>query len=385
MRLPILQRRIPARQSGVTGPARLDTRIGPLLRRLRPGDIAVINQVDLDRATAEALVAAGVAAVVNAAPSISGRYPNLGPAVLLAAGVPLVDSTGMGVFGRIRDGDEVWLDGPALFKGSAQVAFGIEQTEESVVAATEAARSGLAEQIQAFTADALELVNREHGLLLDGAGLPVLATPLADRQVLVVTAGHGVADELARLQRYVREFRPVIVAVDAGADTALKLGHRPDVIVLGDAAADSVSDEALLCGAELVVLAGGERLERLGLDGHTCRAPVAPADLAVLLAGVRNASLIVQVGTRVTLLDLLDRARSDARADGCSDGRSHGPAAFLVRLKLGSRIVDADVVQALCRERIKGRYLVGLVVSALAALLAAMAVSPVVWGLLGFD
>src|SRR5690606_24365794 len=95
---PLLRRRTPATgsadPSGITGPARVDPRTKNLTKRLQPGDIAVIDHLDIDRVSAEALVACRPALVLNAARSTSGRYPNLGPGILLEAGVPLVDDLG---------------------------------------------------------------------------------------------------------------------------------------------------------------------------------------------------------------------------------------------------------------------------------------------------
>src|SRR5947209_10709361 len=116
MRIATLRRsRTGERPPGVVGTARLDRRTKNLTKRLRPGDIAVIDHVDLDRVAAEALVASGVAAVVNVAPSVSGRYPNLGPEVLMAARVPVVDDVGPDVFGRVRDGDRVRVQGDTVY------------------------------------------------------------------------------------------------------------------------------------------------------------------------------------------------------------------------------------------------------------------------------
>src|SRR3954452_1211618 len=94
MRLPTLRRTRTAEPGTFSGIARLDRRTKRLVGRLRPGDIAVIDHVDIDRVAADSLVAVGVAAVLNVKPSISGRYPNLGPEVLIQAGIVLVDDLG---------------------------------------------------------------------------------------------------------------------------------------------------------------------------------------------------------------------------------------------------------------------------------------------------
>ena len=94
---------------GVVGTARVDRDIDRLLRRVCPGDIVVLDVLDLDRITADALVDAEIAAVVNASPSVSGRYPNLGPEVLMANGVTLIDETGPEVFKKGKDGAKAIL------------------------------------------------------------------------------------------------------------------------------------------------------------------------------------------------------------------------------------------------------------------------------------
>lgn len=370
MKLPTLRRTRTARLPGVTGPARLDSRTDNLLKRLKPGNIAVLRHLDLDRVTAEAMVAAGVAAVVNAAPSISGRYPNLGPGVLVAAGIPLVDQAGMGVFGRVSDGDSVRLDGPALFCSDLQVAFGVEQTASSIETATAAARAGLVAQLEAFTADTIEHLRRNHDLLLESVGVPDIDTRLAGRHVLIAVRGADIREDLAKLRAYIREYRPILIGVDGGADSLLEAGHTPDLIV-GDM--ESVPDGALRCGAELVVRSdhegsppGTDRLERIGLAARAFAAPGASEDLAVLLADSKGASLIVVAGSSASLLDLLDR------------GRSGTPSTLLTRLRAGAKLVDANSVGQLCHSRIHLWYIVALVIAGLLALLVALAATPLV-------
>src|SRR3954452_12604622 len=252
MRLATLRRpRGGDRPPGVAGPVRMDLRTKQLTKRLRPGDIAVIDHVDLDRVAAEALVSAKVCAVVNAAPSISGRYPNLGPEILLAAGVPLLDDVDGDVFGRVREGEVIRLLDDTLYNADGEVlAKGTVQSAEAVAAAMAEARAGLAVQLESFASNTMEYLKRERELLLDGVGVPDIRTDLEGRHALVVVRGYDYRRDLAALRHYIREFRPVLIAVDGGADALLEVGMRPHIIV-GDM--DSVSDEALRCGAEVVV------------------------------------------------------------------------------------------------------------------------------------
>src|SRR4051812_17602472 len=252
MRIATLRRpRGGDRQPGVTGVARLDRRTKTLTKRLRPGDIAIIDHVDLDRVAAEALVAAGVAAVLDVAPSVSGRYPNLGPEVLLTAGIPLLDSLGADIFSQVREGERIRVLEDTVYAVDGRVlAKGNEQTPQRLSAAMAEARAGLAVQLEAFASNTMEYLRRERELLLDGIGVPEIRTVMEGRHVLVVVRGYDYRQDLQALRPYIREYRPVLVGVDGGADALLEVGLRPDLIV-GDM--DSVSDAALRCGAEIVV------------------------------------------------------------------------------------------------------------------------------------
>src|SRR5687767_12556631 len=118
---------------GVGGIVRLDRRTKNLTKRLRPGDIAVIDHVDIDRVSADALVGTKVAAVVNAAPSISGRYPNLGPEILINAGIPLLDDVGREVFAQLKEGAHVRVEGNQLLTDDGTVvAEGVAHNPETV-------------------------------------------------------------------------------------------------------------------------------------------------------------------------------------------------------------------------------------------------------------
>jgi uncharacterized membrane-anchored protein len=361
---------------GISATARLDRRTKNLTKRLRPGDIAIIDHADLDRVSAEALITRQVAAVVNAAPSISGRYPNHGPQLLAEAGVPLVDDVGPDVFDHLSDGQLVRLDGGALYLRDEIVAKGTVQDDKSVAAAMEDARAGLADQLKAFFANTMEHLSRDTELLIEGIRVPELGISLEGRHVLVVARGYRHRDDLLALRAYIREFKPVMVAVDGGANALLDAGYRPHLIV-GDM--DSVSDRALNCGAELVVHAypngvapGLARVQDLGLASVLCPATGTSEDIAVLLADEMGASLIVAVGMRFSMTDFLDKDRPGMAS------------AVLTRMKVGDKIVDAKGVSRLYRSRISGRALLTLALAALVAVLAAASVSVPTKVLLGF-
>ncbi len=356
-------------ESAAAGTARLDRRTKRLTQRLRAGDVAIIDHVDIDRVAGDALVAAGVSAVVNASPSISGRYPNLGPGVIVAGGVPLLDGVGPEVFELVREGQRVRLEGETLYLGDEPVAKGNRQDTESVAAAMAEAKAGLSVQLEAFAANTMEYMKRERDLLLDGVGVPEVKTVLDGRHCLIVVRGYDYREDLAVLGAYIREFRPVLIGVDGGADALVEAGYTPDMIV-GDM--DSVSDDVLQCGAEVVVHAypdgrapGLARVENLGVRAVVFPAAATSEDIAMLLADERGATLIVAVGTHATLVEFLDK------------GRAGMASTFLTRLRVGSKLVDAKGVSRLYRQRISSLSLFVLVLSALCAMAAAVAVSTV--------
>ena len=369
MRLPTLRRPRPAEPGVLSGAVRLDRRTKRLVGRLRPGEIAVIDHVDLDRVAADSLVAAGAAAVLNAKPSVSGRYPNLGPEVLIQAGIPLVDDLGEEVFDRIREGDTVRVEVDGVYLGDELIAQGARQDAESVAKAMSEAREGLSVQLEAFAANTMEYLKQERDLLLDGVGVPDVETRLSGRHCLIVVRGYDYQADLEVLRPYIREFKPVLIGVDGGADALVEAGYTPDMIV-GDM--DSVSDDVLRCGAEIIVHAypdgrapGLARVHQLGLPAVTFPAAATSEDIAMLLADEKGASLLVAVGTHATLVEFLDK------------GRGGMASTFLTRLKVGGKLVDAKGVSRLYRQSMPGSSLLLLVLSALAAMASAVAVSTV--------
>ncbi len=354
---------------GLLALARLDRRTKNLTRRLLPGDIAIIDHADLDRVSAESLLRCQVAAVLNAAPSITGRYPNMGPQLLIEAGVPLIDDVGSDVFEKVAEGHQVRLDGDTLYAGDNIAAKGTVQTAESVTAAMKKAKAGLADQIRAFMANTVEYIGRDFEELIDGIRVPELRTKLEGKHALVVARGYRHREDLQALRAYIREFKPVMVAVDGGADTLLDAGYRPHLIV-GDM--DSVSDKALTCGAEIVVHAypdgrapGLARVSELDLDSVLCPATGTSEDLALLLADELGARLIVAVGMRFTLVEFLDK------------GRPGMASAILTRMRVGDKIVEPKGVSRLYHSRISTSWLVLLVLTAAMTIVVAIWILPV--------
>jgi uncharacterized membrane-anchored protein len=357
-----------AEPPGIVAVARVDRRTKNITRRLNPGEIAIINHADLDRVSAEELIRRKVVAVVNASASITGRYPNLGPQQLLEAGIPVIDAAGPDVMVTVADGAVVRLDHETLYLGDAVVAKGTPLTAESVQAAMAEARAMVGLQIESFAANTLEFMRREYELLTDGIQPPQLDTDMTARHVLVVVRGYHYREDLAALRPYVREYKPVILAVDGGADAVIEAGYTPDVI-LGDM--DSVSDKALRCGAELVVHAypngrapGMARVRGLGLHAVTCPAPGTSEDVALLMADAKGASLIAVVGTHYTLEEFLDK------------GRPGMSSTFITHLRVAGKLVNARGVHQLYHSRISGWSLLLLVLAAAVTVLVTILFSP---------
>ncbi len=353
---------------GVVAPARLDRRTKNLTRRLQPGDIAIIDHADLDRVSAESLVRCGVAAVLNVAASITGRYPNLGPQLLVEGGIPLIDDVGPDVFDKVAEGRLVRLDGDTLYAGDAVVAKGTVQTSESVAAAMAVAKAGLARQIRAFMANTIDFIGRDFEELIDGISVPQVRTKLEGKHALVLARGYRHREDLQALRAYIREFKPVMVAVDGGADTLLDAGYRPNMII-GDM--DSVSDRALTCGAEVVVHAypdgaapGLARVRALGLDPVLCAVKGTSEDVALLVADELGARLIVAVGMRFNLVEFLDK------------GRPGMASAILTRMRVGDKMVEPKGVSRLYHSRISTAWLVLLVLAAATTIVTAAVALP---------
>src|SRR5690348_15025599 len=173
MRIGTLRRgRAPESATGVAGTVRLDRRTKSLTKRLRPGDIAVIDHLDIDKVAADTLVAARPAAVVNAARSISGRYPNLGPEIIVSAGIPLIDDVGPDLLDQVCDGALLRLHEGQVWRGERLLGKGQEQDAASITTAIQEARAGLAVQLESFVANTMEYMLRDRDLLLDGVGVP---------------------------------------------------------------------------------------------------------------------------------------------------------------------------------------------------------------------
>ena len=343
------------------GTARVDRRTKDLLRRIQPGEIAVIRHENLDRIAADGLVEARALAVINASPSTTGRYPNIGPLRVVESGIPLIDVDRPDLLDAVSEGSTLRVAGGAIWCGDELIAEGHVLTKADLEAKLEAARSAIGAELELFAENTLQYIHREARLFFEPLALPELRTRCQGRHALVVVRGHDYRDDLAALRPYMREYKPVLIGVDGGADALLEFGFKPDIII-GDF--DSVSERALHCGAELVHhvhpdgrAPGREELADFGVEYQEFVAEGTSEDVAMLLAFEQRATLIVAVGTHATMVEFLDK------------GRRGMASTFLTRLRLGPMLVDAKGVNSLYAGRVRRLDILLLVGAALVAMI----------------
>ena len=372
MRMASLLTRNNGTRPGVVGTARVvrdvEKDVDKLLTRIEPGDIVVIDILDLDRATADALVTANIAGVVNAATSISGRYPNLGPEVLVGNGIVLIDDAGPEIFKKIKDGAKIRLHDGGIYAGDRRLAAGTERSEQEIMEIMHEAKTGLVAHLEAFAGNTIEFIRSESPLLIDGVGIPAIDVDMHRRHVVVVAEGPAAEADLKALKPFIKEYQPVLVGVGSGADVLHKAGYRAQLIV-GDPG--NISTETLKSGAQVVLPAdadghapGLERIQDLGIGAMTFPAAGSAADLALLLADHHGASLIVTAGHSASIEEFFDRSRQQSN-----------PSTFLTRLKVGEKLVDAKAVATLYRNRVSAGAIAMLVLAMLIAVVVALWVS----------
>jgi uncharacterized membrane-anchored protein len=352
----------------LTGPAKLDRRTKDLVKRLSADDVAIIDHTDLDRVSAEELVESGVRVVVNVGESQSGRFPNPGPLALVRAGVRLIDVSGAELFDNLHEGEFVTVRGAGIYRNGTCLATGRVLDERELERMLGEQRGRVTEALEAFAENTMRYLREEGKLLAEGIDFPALQTRFRDRHALVVARGPGYKRDLRMVRPYIRDFKPVLIAVDGGADALLEAGYTPDIIV-GDM--DSVSDDALRCGAELLVhgyrdgvAPGEERARELGVPYQIARATGISEDVALLLAYEKGSELIVAVGTHFNLIEFLERNRA---------GMS---STFITRLKVGEILIDAKGVSRLASRQVGIWPLVLLALAGLGAIAVAIVVSP---------
>ncbi|MEG0249933.1 MAG: putative cytokinetic ring protein SteA [Peptostreptococcus sp.] len=347
---------------------RKDRKTKKLAKRIMAGEIAVINHVDIDEVAAKSLVEAKIKLVINAAESISGRYPNAGPNILVKENILIIDNVGEETFDSLEEGDIIVVEEGKIYRDNELLGEGEVMTADVVAQKTKHAYENIGAELDRFIDNTIEYARKEKGMILGDVEIPKMKTNYDGKHVLVVVRGHNYKADLQAIISYIEEVKPVLVGVDGGADALLESGYRPDVIV-GDM--DSVSDEALKSAKEIVVHAytngkapGLKRVEDLGLEAVIFASPGTSEDIAMLAAYEYNAKLIVALGTHSNMIDFLEK------------GRKGMASTFLVRLKIGARLIDARGVSMLYKSRLKLKYIVALIVTALFPVLILISLSP---------
>jgi uncharacterized membrane-anchored protein len=337
--------------------ARKDRKTKELVNRLNTGEIAVINHKDIDEVAANCLVDCKPKLIINADQSISGRYPNLGPNVLQNAGIPILDYVGLKVFEMIQEDDILEIIDEEIYRNGELLGKGQLLTEELIQLKLAETEKNFEHELEKFIENTLDYAKKEKEFILGSLKLPEIKTVFQGRHVLVVVRGQNYKEDLHAIKSYIDEFNPILIGVDGGGDALLEFGYTPDMIV-GDM--DSVSDKCLLLCKEIVVHAypdgrapGLTRVESLNRTAVVFPAPGTSEDIAMLLAFDKGADLIVAVGTHSNMVDFLEK------------GRKGMASTFLVRLKVGSKLIDAKGVNKLYKESVKIKHLVGLLIGAM--------------------
>lgn len=351
-----------------------DRKTKNLCARLQPFQVAVVDHADMDEMAALSLLQASVRAVINLSPFMTGTYPAEGAKRLLEAGIPLYECTERdaalidevdGKLGIVRK-NELWIQSEQGWKRRAGL---LRVSAKEIGRRWQEATERLDEVLSAFIDNTLTYASAEKEWFLRPLEKPQLLTRMADRHVVVVVRGRHYREDLRMLSSYIRDYKPVLIAVDGGADALLENGYLPDLIV-GDM--DSISDQALCSGAEVIVHAfpdgrapGRERVEKLGVRYQLLAAPGTSEDIAMLLAYEEKAKLIVTIGTHSTMIDFLEK------------GRKGMASTLLVRTKIGSRLIDAKGVSQLYKPRWSWNWTGWLLAATLVPILAALSVHPV--------
>ena len=339
------------------GKIKKDRKTKNLIKRLKPGDIALIAHKDLDEIAANSLVESKIKCIINTEETISGKYPNQGPSILLEANIPIYEASNKEIIDLVEEGEIIEIDGDKIIYKGEIISNCQLLNDEKISSLLDIGYDNIEKELDKFIENTLEYAKKEKGLVTGKVPIPKVKTKICNRHVLVVVRGKDYKRDLQAIQSYINEVNPVMIGVDGGGDALLEFGYTPD-IVIGDM--DSISDRCLKISKEIVVHAytngkapGLDRVKKLGLNAVIFPSPGTSEDIALLLAYANNADLIVAVGTHNNMIDFLEK------------GRSGMASTFLVRLKVGSRLVDAKGVNKLYRSHLKLKYVVGLALAAL--------------------
>ncbi|MTI79394.1 MAG: hypothetical protein FH758_00720 [Firmicutes bacterium] len=352
----------------IKGVVKYDRKTKNLVKRLQPGDIAVINHRELDKVAAQSLIDSKVKAVINIAPSLCEDYPNLGPLTLLDAGIPLIDNTGEELLNGISEGTKVELVDGDIYSKSNLIGHGLLLDKDYILRKMDESKTNINETLSKFVKNTLDYAQNEIDFICENLPMPNVKTTFNNKHTLIVVRGHNYKEDLIAIKSYIDEVQPVLIGVDGGSDALLEFGYTPDIII-GDM--DSISDNTLNCGAELIVhgypdgrAPGLQRIEDLGLEAKVFAARGTSEDIAMLLAYEKGTELIVAVGTHSNMLEFLEK------------GRKGMASTFLMRLKVGSVLVDAKGVSKLYKSPMKARYVAQLILAAMVPLMVVMVMAP---------
>ena len=352
----------------IEAPIKVDRKTKRLAKRLTSKDIAVINHIDIDEVAANSLVEGKIKLVINASKSISGRYPNKGPSILVQNNIMIVDNVGEELFHELKEGETIKVIDGKIYREKILVGEGEVLGKKEVDVLIKKAYENISVELDRFIDNTIEYAKKEKGFILGDIEIPKVSTDYKNRHVLIVVRGQDYKQDLSTILSYIDEMKPILVGVDGGADALLEFGYTPDVIV-GDM--DSVSDEALQKAKEIIVHAytdgrapGLKRVNDLGLDAITFPAPGTSEDIAMLIAYEYKAELIVALGTHSNMIDFLEK------------GRKGMASTFLVRLKIGSKLIDAKGVNLLYKSKLKMKYIWALILAALFPIIIILSTTP---------
>lgn len=341
----------------IKGMLKKDKKTKNLTKRLEYGDIALIDHKDLDEVAALSLVESKIKCLINMSETISGRYPNQGPSILLEANIPIFEVKEENIYNQIVEGDIIEIiDDYIVYKGN-KIAQCKLLDEDTIQELLDIGFHNTEKELERFIENTLEYAKKEKGLVTGKISIPRTKTKINGKHVLVVVRGKDYKMDLDAIRSYIDEVNPIFIGVDGGGDALLDYGYIPHIVV-GDM--DSVSDKCLKKTKEIIVHAypdgrapGLKRIKNLGLDAQVFPAPGTSEDIALLLSYANGADLIVAVGTHTNMIDFLEK------------GRSGMSSTFLVRLKVGSILVDAKGVNKLYHSSLKLKYVIGIAIAAL--------------------
>ncbi len=323
-----------------------DNKTKQLLTRIKQNQIAVINHTDLDQIAADGLIEKKVKAIINFSNTLTGKYPTVGLKKVLKAKIPVFDVIEKHkAFHELVDGYDVLIDRNKftihfMLQNDKTVTIPMKEwTLEKWEKKNEEAMHNVGYELNRFIDNTLEFAKKEKEFVLKRMDIPPLKTNIHGKHVVVVVRGNNYRKDLFAIRSYIEDYRPILIGVDGGADALLEDGLTPHIII-GDM--DSVSDKALRSGAEIIVHAypdgkapGLPRVEGIGLQANIIPSLGTSEDVAMLLAYEEGAEIIVALGAHSNMVDFLEK------------GRKGMASTVLVRMKIGTKLVDAKGVSKL--------------------------------------